>query len=83
MNKATVPVVFGYLWVVIKFPGTDLNFWTQIPKALHLETHWHGGRNDEPTVSAPAVAKTMTLTVCVRSSNTVLMKCESRGTVVS
>ena len=83
MNKSTVPVVFGYLWVVIKFPGTDLNFWTHIPKALYLKTNRHGGRDDEPTVGAPAVAKTMCVTVCVRSSNTVLMKCESRGTVVS
>lgn len=64
--------------VVIKFPGADLNFWTQIPKVPYLKTNGHR-RRDDGLVRALAIAMTMTLKMHMKNSNKVFMKCESRG----
>lgn len=64
--------------VVIKFPGADLNFWTQIPKVSHLKTNGHRRRNNGP-VRVLATAMKMTRKMHMKNSNKVFMKCESRG----
>lgn len=46
MKKSTVLLVFGYLWVGIIFSEPDLNFWTQIPKVLYLNTTWQQKRDE-------------------------------------
>lgn len=63
--------------VVIKFPGADLNFWTQIPKVPYLKTNGHR-RRDNGLVRALAMAMTMTLKTHMKNSNKVFMKCETR-----
>lgn len=66
------------MWVGIKFPGTDLNVWTQIPKVLYFKMTWHRRRDNELLVSALVITTTVTWKMHGKSFNKVFVKCETR-----